>query len=44
MSVSSAPAMAKVEDASSLRRTSVISCRWLLGKAYKDGRCRNSET
>jgi hypothetical protein len=31
--VSSAPAMANVEEASSLRSTSVISERWLEGSA-----------
>ena len=33
----SAPAMANVEEASSLRRTSVISVRWLAGSAWRFG-------
>ena len=31
----SAPAMAKVEDASSFRNTSVMSERWLAGRAWR---------
>ncbi len=36
--------MAKLEDASSLRKTSVISERWLEGSAWRFGRRKYSET
>ena len=39
-----APAMANVEDASNLRSTSVISDRWLAGRACRLSRRRYSET
>ena len=42
--VSSAPAIAKVDEARSLRSTSVISERWLAGSACRLSRRRYSET
>ena len=37
---SKVPAMAKVDEANSFRRTSVIGVRWLAGKAINSSRWR----